>query len=181
MRILHGSADRLVAVPAEKPLVGFRVWRGGPLPGEPRLLSAHQVGRWPPGFDVRATCLPWDRPVPPTHTAPDPGCGCGIHALFSRELLEAYLSERRPPRSLGEQLVYVAGVVLGWGRVAVGVDGWRAEWGHPAALLRRDAPPEVAEWTERAALRYGVPVVEDWLGQPIDRRLASRPSLAARI
>jgi hypothetical protein len=181
VRILDRSADRLVAVPGERPLVGFRIWRGGPLRVEPRLSSAHQVGTWPPGVDVRAICLPWDRPVPPTHAAPDPGCGCGIHAFFSRELLEAYASERRPPRALGEPLFYVAGVVLGWGSVAVGVDGWRSEWGRPVALLRRDAPPEVAEWTERAALRYGVRIVDDWLGQPIDGRLTPRLSLAARI
>jgi hypothetical protein len=179
VRILDRSADRLVAVPAEKPLVGFRIWRGGPLRGEPRLSSAHQLGRWPRGADARATCLPWDRPVPPTHAAPDPGCACGIHAFFSRDLLEAYLSELRPPRALGERLFYVAGVVLGWGRVAVGVDGWRAEWGRPAALLRRDAPPEVAEWTERAALRYGVPVVEDRSAASVVRPGAPAPTVGS--
>jgi hypothetical protein len=95
--------------------------------------------------------------------APDPGCVCGIYALFT------------PQRPWGrERLALVRGAVVLWGRIELHRRGMRAEFARIAALAlpssRRhaDAVVHVAEVLDveavpardlpLAALRHGQPV-----------------------
>ncbi len=171
------KADQVALVAGEHavsdaidPLIGFRIWRGSRLPDRPRLSSAHHPTSWPTDGPLRATCLPWGSLVPLAHPAPAPRCGCGLYAFGSSEALDRYLGNLSVPQMFGEDLFYVAGVVLGWGRVALGADCWRAELGRPAGLLSAAftgdpaRSPAILDWIERAAAAYDVPVLARWPG-----------------
>lgn len=60
------------------------------------------------------------------HSAPVDWCMCGLHGHHRLEFaLADYLSNRNDS---------VVGAVLGWGRLYLHNDGWRAEWAQPLAL-----------------------------------------------
>lgn len=141
---------RLVEAPLyTRPLVGFRRFLILGL-GTPslRLESVFIHYEWSPGENVARceiemakkiwrdtspyTAMPWDV-LPDRHEAPHPSCGCGLYALH-----------RPPSRSSHER--YVEGAIIGYGRMEVHRDGWRAEKAKIIALN---------EWT--MAKHYGVP------------------------
>ena len=129
------------------------------------LWSARGPGRerWPRTEPLRAICLAHGvtsflNSRMPEHTAPDQCCRCGIYAVFAPWDLE--FDEPRNPWTL------VAGRVEGWGRVALGEKGFRAELARPRELFAELWWDEV---TRRAAARvahaYGVPLVS-WETSP---------------
>lgn len=148
------------------PLIGYRTWALG----LGQLWSPRAPGRerWPRSEPLRAVCLRHGvpsrfNPRKPDHTAPDQFCTCGIHAVFAPWDLE--FDEPRNPWTL------VAGRIEGWGRVALGEKGFRAELARPCALFG-----EVwwNEGTQRAAARaahaYGIPLVS-WETSPTQSAL----------
>jgi len=143
------------------PIVAYKTWALG----FGQLWSSHGPGRgrWPRTDPMRAICLL--RGIPscfnhrmPEHPAPDQSCTCGIHAVLDPWDLK--LDEPRDPWTL------VAGRVEGWGRVAIGEKGFRAELARPRELFEE---PWWDEVTRRAAARvahaYGVPLVS-WETSP---------------
>lgn len=76
----------------------------------------------------------WPRPVQearcPHHHPPEPGCHCGIYALFSVRAAWSGLWHRTNRTS-------VVALVRGFGRVAMHSEGWRAQYVQPIALFGR--------------------------------------------
>jgi hypothetical protein len=77
---------------------------------------------------------------------PQARCRCGLHAWHSLQTCVDY--ERAPWAS-------VSGAVLGWGRVLMYREGWRAEMAEVLALVRDPTLP-----VDALAAAYGVAVVE---------------------
>ena len=148
------------------PLIGYREWL---LIGD-ELLSPLARTVW--GAEpLHAECLPscrtagnlWREPEEHSGPAPDPGCVCGIYALFTP----------RRPRGR-ERLMVVRGAVALWGRIELHRRGMRAEYARivtlalprarryqagvlrTAALLGVEAVPEQA--LQAAALAHGRPL-----------------------
>jgi hypothetical protein len=149
-----------------EPVIGYREWI---LIGD-ELLSPLARTPWHAG-SVRAECLPscrdarglWRQATAHPGPAPDPGCVCGIYALFE------------PPRQLGrERLAVARGAVALWGRIELHRRGMRAEHARivtlalPSSRGAADAATRVAERLEveavrakdlrQAALAYGRPL-----------------------
>jgi hypothetical protein len=127
------------------PIVGYRTW----VMGLGQLWSAHGPARvlWPRAEPLLATCLKHGGPSCfnrrlPSHYAPDQLCTCGIYGVFAPWDLDA--SEQRNPWTL------VIGRVEGWGRVALGEKGFRAELARPIELF---AETWWDEGTQRSASR----------------------------
>jgi hypothetical protein len=166
---------------ARSPLVGWRVW----WLHEGRLLSWNLNYVWPAG-QVEAQCQAGrllDPPLPPRHTAPGEGCGCGIWALWR---LSACLNKARGERLLMAPGYFpVIGIISAWGEVALhGDEGFRAQFARVTCLLSEpiwdtafDRYSSIGSRATRllgrllpgpgrrpgvlaqAATRYGVPVV----------------------
>jgi hypothetical protein len=146
--------ERAIAAPFSdviEPLVGYREWV---LIGD-ELFSPLARTPWDPG-PVRAECLAscrearglWRRPAAHEGPAPDPGCVCGIYALFE------------PPRQLRrERLAVARGAVVLWGRIELHRRGMRAEYARivalalPSSRSAADAATRAAERLEVAAVR----------------------------
>lgn len=108
-------------------MVGWRYWQLRPN-GLLRSVT-HRLIDWRPGEPLHAVCLIGG------HTAPAPGCACGIHAAPSLAVLRGQGLCMAP----GEPLV--VGEVALWGDVVTDDHGLRAEYGYPRRLSLV-APPE---------------------------------------
>jgi hypothetical protein len=127
------------------PVYGLRTWTvSGERPDE-RLAGPHRDAPWPAGGAwLEAAC-----PSAEGHSAPAPGCDCGVHAWHPRpRAARRILAGRRE----------VPGIVEARGAIEVHEDGFRAERARPYALLL--APGRNAALVHRLADAYGVPVVE---------------------
>ena len=120
------QASELLAPDVTQPLVGYREWV---LVGD-ELLSPLARIPWD-GEPMQAECLPscrgarglWREASEHEGPAPDPGCACGIYALFT------------PPRKSGrDRLALVRGAVVLWGRIELHHRGMRAEFAQLVAL-----------------------------------------------
>jgi hypothetical protein len=127
------------------PVYGLRTWTvSGERPDE-RLAGPYRDAPWPAGGAwLEASC-----PSAAGHSAPAPGCGCGVHAWHPR---------RRAARRILAGRREVPGIVEARGAIEVHEDGFRAERARPYALLL--APGRNAPLAHRLADAYGVPVVE---------------------
>ena len=145
--------ERAIAAPFSdliEPLVGYREWV---LIGD-ELLSPLARTPWDAG-PVRAQCLAscreagglWRQPAAHEGPAPDPGCVCGIYALFE------------PPRRPGrERLAVARGAVVLWGRIELHQRGMRAEYAR-IVTLALPSSRNAADAVTRAAERLGVEAV----------------------
>jgi hypothetical protein len=127
------------------PLYGLRTWRVVSDGGRELLAGPHRDTPWPiAGGWLESAC---GRGA--GHTAPAPGCGCGIHAWHPRRA-----SVRRVLASRRE----VAGIVEAGGAVEVHEEGFRAERGRPHALLL--VPGRNPKQIARLAATYRAEVVD---------------------
>jgi hypothetical protein len=127
------------------PVYGLRTWTvGGERPDERLAGSYYRDAPWPAGGAwLEASC------PSAGHSAPAPGCGCGVHAWHPRpRAARRILASRRE----------VPGVVEASGAIEVHEDGFRAERARPYALLL--APGRNAARMHRLAKAYRVPIVE---------------------
>jgi hypothetical protein len=127
------------------PVYGLRTWTvSGERPHE-RLAGPYRDAPWPAGGSwLEASC-----PTAKGHSAPAPGCDCGVHAWHPRaRAARRILAGRRE----------IPGIVEARGAIEVHEDGFRAERARPYALLL--APGRNAALLDRLAETYGVPVVE---------------------
>jgi hypothetical protein len=97
---------------AAAPIVGFRCWKARTANGSVRLTSIYKDAPWNARGPNDAAC-----DLGTQHTAPSLRCSCGLYACYS--LREAAY------RSIGDEIVF--GAVLGWGRVYLHENGWRAQ------------------------------------------------------
>jgi hypothetical protein len=124
------------------PLYGLRTWSAIGEQGAERLAGPRQGTPWPSdGAWLEARC---DQ----SHSAPAPGCDCGIHAWHpgpqgARRVLAL-------PRE-------VPGVVEAEGAVELHHDGFRAERARPYALFA--GPRANAQLVRRLAGAYGIDAV----------------------
>jgi hypothetical protein len=163
------------------PVYGLRTWTvRGERPDE-RLAGAYRdAAAWPAGGAwLEASCS-----GPEGHSAPAPGCSCGVHAWHPR---------RRAARRILAGRREVPGIVEASGAIEVHEDGFRAERARPYALLL--APGRNAALAHRLGEAYHVPVVEaagpddvlDWcrehrlgLGEPVVADLLGADELEAQ-
>jgi len=90
------------------------------------------------------------------HPVPTVSCDCGIYAFSTPEDALLHLVRQAVTlRDRSPQALPVVGAVIGWGRIVQhGLQGWRAEYARPVALL--DTGHSLVE----AAARYHhVPLV----------------------
>ena len=106
---------------ADAPLVGFRSWKRG----KTRLRSYFKDVAWNAAGPTKAMC-----DLHAHHQAPALRCTCGMYACHS--LRDAALHLHDPD--------FVAGAVLGWGRVFLHENGWRAEYAQVLCLTSIGAP-----------------------------------------
>jgi hypothetical protein len=163
------TATPLVATP----VYGLRTWVVGGEPGDERLSGPQRGEPWPPGGAwLDASC-----PTVDAHTAPAPGCSCGIHAWHPRpRAARRILASRRE----------LPGVVEAKGAIEVHEDGFRAERARPSAVflapgrnaglahrlgkaydvhvVEADGPDAVLRWCSEHGLGLAPPVVADLLG-----------------
>jgi hypothetical protein len=126
------------------PVYGLRTWTvSGERPDE-RLAGIYRNAPWPPGGAwLEASCTSAEG-----HSAPAPGCGCGVHAWHPRpRAARRILAARRE----------IPGIVEASGAIEVHEDGFRAERARPYALVL--APGRNAALVHRLADAHGVPVV----------------------
>jgi hypothetical protein len=127
------------------PVYGLRTWTvSGERPDE-RLAGSYRDAPWPAGGAwLEASC-----PSAEGHSAPAPGCGCGVHAWHPRpRAARRILAGRRE----------IPGIVEASGAIEVHEDGFRAEWARPYALLL--APGRNAALIHRLGAAYHVPIVD---------------------
>ncbi len=149
----------------DAPVVGFRAWKVERRNGVVRLTSAYKDAAWNALQPTTAAC---DVGRGAGHgEAPALRCTCGLYAVYSFGAATTYAREDG----------VVHGAVLGWGRVYLHRDGWRAQHGQPICLaLTEDRAPGTrlatemglrlvpAASIERYALEFGVsaaPIYED--------------------
>jgi hypothetical protein len=149
--VSNSQASEYVAEDGSRPIVGFREWV---LVGQ-EILSPLARTPWQ-GGPMQAECLPscrgarglWRTASPHPGPAPDPGCVCGIYALFTPQT----------PRGR-ERLALVRGAVVLWGRIELHQRGMRAEFARivtlalPASRRHADAVAKVAELLDVEAVR----------------------------
>ena len=132
-------------------VIGFRKWlvRGD------ELVSPVADTPWP-APEMTAECRPWWRRTrtgwqliePHPEPAPQPGCTCGIYALFEPH------GVLQP-----DSLTAVRGAVAVWGRIEVHGGGMRAEHGRVVALALPPLSRTGRAQARRTAARYGVEAV----------------------
>jgi hypothetical protein len=159
-------AGEFIAPKESRPVVGYREWV---LIGD-EILSPLARTPWEAG-PMQAECLPscrgarglWRRASAHSGPAPDPGCACGIYALFT---------PRRPGGR--ERLALVRGAVVLWGRIELHQRGMRAEFARivtlalPSSRRQANAVAQLAALLDveavsardlpAAALAYGEPL-----------------------
>jgi hypothetical protein len=135
------TATPLVATP----VYGLRTWAVSGEPGDERLSGTQRREPWPAGGAwLEASC-----PTEESHTAPAPGCSCGVHAWHPRpHTARRILASRRE----------LPGVMAAKGAIEVHEEGFRAERARPYALFL--APGRNAGLAHRLGQTYDVPVVE---------------------
>ena len=106
--------------PASFPVNGWRYWQLRP-DGLLRSVT-HRHIVWAPGEPLVARCLIGG------HTAPAPGCACGIHAEPTLDVLREQGLCMAPAEPL------VMGQVALWGDVVTDDHGLRGEFGYPSEL-----------------------------------------------
>jgi hypothetical protein len=159
-------AGESIAPDLSRPIIGYRDW----VQVGDEILSPLARTPWTAG-PMQAECLPscrgarglWRAASAHPGPAPDPGCACGIYALFAPS---------RPGRR--ERLALVRGAVILWGRIELHQRGMRAEFARivtlalPSSRRHADAVAHIAELLDvetvgakdlpTAALAYGEPL-----------------------
>jgi hypothetical protein len=163
-------AGEFIAPDLARPIIGYRDWVNV---GD-ELLSPLARTPWEAG-PMQAECLPscrgarglWRTASAHAGPAPDPGCVCGIYALFT------------PHRPWGrERLALVRGAVVLWGRIELHRRGMRAEFARivtlafPSSRRHADAVARVAELLDVEAVRArDLPVAALAYGEPLEPTL----------
>jgi hypothetical protein len=135
-----------VSAPALIPaaVYGLRTWRPAVDERGEYLIGAYDATRWPDGGAwLSANCT-----ASTAHTAPEPGCACGIHGWHpDAQSAGRVLASRRD----------IPGVVEAAGAIEVHADGFRAQCARPYALFV--TPGRNAKLTARLAERYAATLV----------------------
>ena len=97
---------------AEAPIVGFRAWKPRFANGSVRLTSLYKDAPWNASRPTRAVC-----DFRYKHMAPALRCTCGLYACYT--LRGAALNVD------SEDAVF--GATVGWGRIYLHENGWRAQ------------------------------------------------------
>jgi hypothetical protein len=163
-------AGEFVAPGLARPIIGYREW----VQVGDEILSPLARTSWD-AEPMQAECLPscrgarglWRTASAHPGPAPDPGCVCGIYALFT------------PYRPWGrERLALVRGAVVLWGRIELHQRGMRAEFARivmlalPSSRRHADAVAQLAERLDVEAVRAkDLPVAALAYGEPLDPTL----------
>jgi hypothetical protein len=163
---MQRAAD-FAAPELDRPIIGYREW----VQVGDELLSPLARTPWD-AEPMQAECLPscrgasglWRTASGHEGPAPDPGCVCGIYALFTPH----------GPRGR-ERLALVRGAVVLWGRIELHERGLRAEFARivtlalPSSRRRAPAVARIAELLEVEAVpARDLPVAARAYGEPLD-------------
>jgi hypothetical protein len=134
-----------------EPFVAYRVW--GVFPdeedGKMKLRSITYKTSWPSGEPIEAACQVTRYNTHAEHPTPDPGHGCGIHAVKEENDAMLWLNQGFYVKA-PELRCY--GEVKLWGTVYRYTKGYLAQYAYPSKL-----------WID--------PVTPDWF--PVDSREAA--------
>ena len=163
-------AGECVAPTPTRPIIGYREW----VQVGDELLSPLARTPWD-AEPMQAECLPdcrgarglWRTASGHAGPAPDPGCVCGIYALFT------------PHRPRGrERLALVRGAVVLWGRIELHQRGMRAEFARivalalPSSRKHARAVAQIAELLDVEAVpARDLPVAALAYGEPLEPTL----------
>lgn len=125
--------DEPPTLKADKPLVGYRIWRyESPIGGFAALYSQFERIAWSVGRPVKASCTGAGAGAP-AHV-PAAKCGCGFYAYSTYEAAKEHLKHARGLGHAEQEDVYVLGAVKLWGKVRAG------RLLNNAGTARRDPP-----------------------------------------
>jgi hypothetical protein len=128
-----------------EPIVGRRCWGLAKTHGGSILLcSQADLAPWPSGRRFEATCHR-------NHTAPAPGCSCGLYALNEAQGWPYYNFDGKGHAVWGE--------VNLWGVVVKATRGYRAQYAYPKKL-----------WLAHKDHRFVARLRESYPGVPITLR-----------
>jgi hypothetical protein len=159
-----------IAPDLARPIIGYRDW----VQVGDEILSPLARTRWT-AEPMQAECLPscrgarglWRTASAHPGPAPDPGCVCGIYALFEPS---------RPGRR--ERLALVRGAVVLWGRIELHQRGMRAEFARivtlalPSSRRHAAAVARIAELLDVEAVRArDLPAAALAYGEPLEPTL----------
>jgi hypothetical protein len=139
------------------PIIGYRAW--APQAEPPRLIGVVKAVEWGRGDVVAACKVPGAHKLGRDHSAPAEDCACGLHAYYALEQVEMDAGLPRGESLYGGLTPHplrVLGAVIGWGRMVMCVDGWRAQYARPVALLYDQRSAGLAG---QIGGEYGVPIV----------------------
>jgi hypothetical protein len=136
-------------------VLGFRQWT---VNADLGLKSAASNCVWTPG-DNHAVCM-----GAPSRCkqAPSKGCHCGFYALHTPSFWYGEGGTHSGGSMwniIGGYDGYVSGLVIGWGRMEVHHDGFRAEHARIVAIACPDGPKRDVVIARAVAAEYGVPIV----------------------
>lgn len=193
-RQVRASAPELLAAdqpspPTVQPVkrtgkaLGFRSWK---LEGYALKSANEQFGGWKVGEPTEAKCrrdgfvaaMVGITPAqarayygigfaPEGHDAPHPDCECGLYALHAPEFMSRWHHD---------EPLMVHGAVLGWGRMEVHHEGFRAQYAQPV-MLAFDGDRQPYNHCERVKAmgeELGLPVVE-WAEFEAEARKLAEP------
>lgn len=164
------------------PLIGIRMWLvnrssdhptstpPGPIPG---LKSSNALYVWQPGMNT-ARCNTYNPPVwfgrgwnRSSHKSDEPipadGCVCGLHAFYSMD--ECMQFWQTSPMGKLYRAGFV-GLVRGWGRSRLHVNGWRSLYAEPVALLRGVYESMNEHMMDEVASVYSIPILQTKVHPP---------------
>ncbi len=142
--------------PADQPVAGWRYWLLQPSTGRLGSVSHRRI-EWHPGRPLQALCLTGG------HTAPSPGCACGIYASPNRQHLLA------EGLCLAPRVALVLGRVALWGQLVDDGHGWRGQYAYPVELFLVDDTATPADGAAAGAqlATYGVPTATVALAEAV--------------
>jgi hypothetical protein len=114
-----------VGVDLTEALIGWKCWNMS----DDNKLQTQGETVWTPDEPLESRCTVAH--FSPRHSAPHPGCNCGVHGATERSTAEGY------GKVLGE--------VYGWGRYCRHEAGWRAQFAYPKSFLLGSEQVELIE------------------------------------
>lgn len=153
---------------AIEPVVAWRTWKIATDDAwDVRLGSVSHSTLWPYQEELVADCSKHPSRVIANHKAPVLGCACGIYLTQSAQQSVAQVRE----------MLYVLGVVRGWGRTIKHQTGWRVEKAYPVGLV----VVSMQNGNEKARMRLAEKLQDAYAVPAISGPIAPKSAMAGQM